>query len=249
MNWFCKAAIAGALAGSLSVSPVYPAQNQSTGVVLDADGAHIGNTNLSAGAALFTGDVVSTESDGHVQLRVRQARFELIGQSDGAFFPGSTGAVAELRHGTLIVALNSPSESFEIFASDVRIVPKSERPVLAQITMNSSCDLQIKVQHGNLEATAGKETKTLEEGHAYDVIPEVSVKDSRDPAVSPDESEYHRGHEHAACALAAKTGQKPAIPGSSHFKILLGAVAAGVLIPVLLHTTGSHPPAESPYMP
>ncbi len=151
--------------------------------------------------------------------------------------------MAELRYGTLIGALSSPSETFEILASDVRIVPKSERPILAQITMNSSCNLQIKVGHGGLEATVGKETKILEEGHSYDVIPEVSVKYSRNTAISPDESEYHRGHEHAACAVTAKLGQRPVPAGSSHFKILVGAaVATAIIIPIVAEV-------ESPSLP
>ena len=214
-----------------------------TGVVVDAKGAQVGESSLTRGATLYTGDVVSTSSDGHAQLRVRQTRFELIGKSSGAFFPGVNGAVAELRYGTLIGALNSPSETFEIFASDVRIVPKSERPILAQIMMKSSCDLQIRVQHGSLEATVGKETKTLNEGHSYAVIPEVSIKYSRTPAISPDESEYHRGHEHAACALAAQSGQRPVPAGFSHFKILVGAaVATAIIIPIVAE-------AESPSLP
>lgn len=245
-----KAFLACLASAILGVMPIYPAQNQATGVVVEAEGATIGESNLSAGSSLYTGDVVNTDSNGHAQIRVRQSRFELVGESYGAFFPGVNGAVAELRHGTMIVALNNPSEAFEIFASDVRIVPKSaERPILAQITMNSSCDLQIKVQKGTLEATSGKETKTLEEGKAYDVIPEVSVNDHRNPAISPDLSEYHRGHEHHACALAAKLGQKPPIAGISHFKIIAGAVAAGILIPILLHTGGGSPSPESPFMP
>jgi hypothetical protein len=214
-----------------------------TGVVVDAKDAQVGESSLTRGATLYTGDVVSTSSDGHAQLRVRQTRFELIGKSSGAFFPGVNGAVAELRYGTLIGALNSPSETFEIFASDVRIVPKSERPILAQIMMKSSCDLQIRVQHGSLEATVGKETKTLNEGHSYAVIPEVSIKYSRTPAISPDESEYHRGHEHAACALAAHSGQPPVPAGSSHFKILVGAaIATAIIIPIVAE-------AESPSLP
>lgn len=249
MNWISRAALAGTMAGSLAGTPMYPAQNQATGVVLEANGATVGGSSLSAGTSLYTGDVVTTDSDGHAQLRVLHSMFQMIGETYAAFFPGPTGAVAELRHGTLIVALNNPSEAFEIFASDVRIVPKSERPILAQITMNSSCDLQIKVQHGTLEATSGKETKTLEEAHAYDVIPEYSVNDSRNPAISPDESGYHRGHEHKVCALAAKL-TKPALAGSSHFKIIAAAVGAGILIPILLHTGGgSAQPPESPFLP
>jgi len=224
MSWFFRSLTVGAMVGCIAVAPLYPAQNQSAGVVLDAKSAHVGGSDLTNGTSLYSGDVVTTDSEGHAQLRILQTRFELIGQSDGAFFPGANGAVAELRHGTLVVGLNNPSESFEIFASDVRIVPKTERPVLAEIIMNATCDVQIKVVHGNLVATSGKETKTLEEGHAYDVIPEFSVNDSRNPAISPEASEYHRGHQHGACALAAKSGHRPpAAAGSSRFIELVSA--------------------------
>ena len=236
------------MVGTLAGSPMYPAQNQAVGVVLQADGAMVAGSSLSAGSSLYIGDVVNTDSDGHAQLRVRHSVFQMIGETYAAFFPGPTGAVVELRHGTVIVALNNPAEGFEIFASDVRIVPKDARPILAQITMNSSCDLQIKVQHGTLEATSGKETKTLEEAHDYDVIPEYSVNESRNPAISPDESGYHRGHEHKVCALAAKLGKPPAA-GLSHFKIIAAAVGAGILIPILLHTGGGGQPPESPFTP
>jgi hypothetical protein len=249
MNWIFRAALAGTMAGTLAGAPIYPAQNQAAGVVLEVDGATVNGSNLSAGTSLYVGDVVNTESDGHAQLRVRHTMFQMIGETHAAFFPGPTGAVVELRHGTLIVALNNVAEGFEIFASDVRIVPKAGRPILAQITMNSSCDLQIKIQHGTLEATSGKETKTLEEAHDYDVIPEYSVNESRNPAISPDELEYHRGHEHKVCALAAKLGPNPAATGLSHFKIIAAAVGAGILIPILLHTGGGGQPPESPFTP
>src|ERR1700676_5416082 len=199
MNSFFRFFTVGVLVGCIAVNPLHSAQNEAAGVVLDARWAHVGGTDLTNGTSLYSGDVVTTESEGHAQLRVHQTKFELIGESDGAFFPGANGAVAELSHGTLIVGLNNPSESFEIFASDVRIVPKTERPVLAEIIMNATCDVQIKVMHGNLVATAGKETKTLEEGHFYDVIPEFSVNDSRNPAISPVPCAYTRGHQHGAC--------------------------------------------------
>ena len=103
-------------------------------------------------------------------------------------------------------------ESFEIFVSDVRIIPESRAArVLAEVTMNASCDFQIKVMHGHLQATAAKETETLDEGHPYDVIPEFYIGDSRNPAISPDAIRYHRGHQHSTCALAAKSGH-PASP-------------------------------------
>jgi hypothetical protein len=230
MTCFSKPLAVGMMVGCLVAAPLYPGQNQAAGVVVDAAMARVGESHLTNGSSLFSGDVVTTESEGHVQLRVRQTRFELTGQSDAAFFPGTNGAVAELRHGTMVVALNNPSEGFEVLASDVRIVPKNERPVLAEITMNATCDIQIKVMHGNLEAHTGKETRTLEEGHAYDVVPEFSVNDSRNPAISPDASEYHRGHQHATCALAARSGHRPFKAGYSRVNELAVTVTTVVTV-------------------
>jgi hypothetical protein len=118
------------MAGFLAAAPFYPGQNQLVAVVLDAESAYVSKTPLTSGTSLYSADVVRTDSEGHVQLRVRQTRFELVGQSEVTFFRGANG-VTELRHGTMVVALNTPSESFEVFVSDLRIIPKNDRPVLA----------------------------------------------------------------------------------------------------------------------
>jgi hypothetical protein len=229
MNWVFKSASVGAMAGFLAAAPFYPRQNQLVGVVLDAESAYVSKASLTSGTSLYSADVVRTDSEGHVQLRVRQTRFQLVGQSEAAFFYGANGAVTELRHGTMVIALNFPSESFELFVSDVRIIPKNERPVLAEVTINTPCDFRIKVVHGNLEATAGKETKTLEKDRLYDVTPEFSVDDSRNPAISPDTSEYHNGHEHNTCAPVANSGAQPHFPRKSRFAEVLVSAAISVV--------------------
>jgi len=214
MNRIFRAASVGAMVGSLA-APLYRAQSQPVGVVLVAQSARVSKALLTSGTSLFSADIVKTESQGHVQLRLRQTRLQLARQSEAAFFPGANGAVTELRQGTMVVALNTASESFEVFVSDVRIIPKNERPVLAEVTMKAPYDFQIKVMHGHLEATAGKETETLDEGHAYDVTPEFYINDSCNPAISPDAPEYHRGHQHSTCALAAKSQRQPRFPRKS----------------------------------
>lgn len=128
----------------------------------------------------------------------------------------------------MVVALNTASESFEVFASDVRIIPKNERPVLAEVTMKAPCDFQIKVMHGHLEVTAAKETETLDEGHTYDVTPEFYINDTRNPAISPDAPEYHSGHQHSTCGPAAKSGGQPRFPRKRRFAEVVVTAAIGV---------------------
>jgi hypothetical protein len=128
----------------------------------------------------------------------------------------------------VVVALNTASESFEVFVSDVRIIPKTERPVLAEVIMKAPCDFQIKVMHGQLEATASKETETLDEGHTYDVTPEFYISDTRNPAISPDAPEYHRGNQHTTCGIAAKSSGEPRFPRKRRFAEVVVAGAIGV---------------------
>jgi hypothetical protein len=241
MNWVFKSASVVAMVGSLAAAPFYPAQNQLVGVVLDAESAHVSKAPRTSGTSLYSADLVRTDSVGHVQLRVGQTRFQLVGQSEAAFFYGANGAVTELRHGTMVIALNFPSESFELFVSDVRIIPEKERPVLAEVTINTPCDFRIKVVHGNLEATAGKETKTLQKGKIYEVSPEFNVNDSRSPAISPGTPEYHSGHQHETCALAANSGRQPYFPKRSRFAELLVVAAIGVATVVALREAVASP--------
>ncbi|HSY32007.1 MAG TPA: hypothetical protein VLA42_08470 [Verrucomicrobiae bacterium] len=236
MNWILKSASVGAMVGSLA-APLYRAQNPTVGVVLDAESAHVSNGPLTSGTSLYGADVVKPESQGHVQLRVRQTRLQLAGQSEAAFFPGANGAVTELRQGTMVVALNTGAESFEVFVSDVRIIPKNERPVLVEATMKAPCDFQIKVMHRHLEATAAKETETLDEGHTYDVTPEFYINDTRNPAISPDASAYHRGLQHSTCALAAKSREQPRFPRRRRFAAVAVTAAIGVGTILVLRET------------
>jgi hypothetical protein len=206
-----------------------------------SDGRRLGGAIISGAKSVYSADVVKTESQGHVQLRVRQTRLQLAGQSEAAFFPGANGAVTELRQGTMVVALNTASETFEVFVSDVRIVPKNDRPVLAEVTMKAPCDFQIKVLHGHLEATAAKETETLDQGHTYDVTPEFYINDTRNPAISPDASEYHSGHQHGTCGLAAKSGAQPRFPTKRRFAEVFVTAAVGVGTILILRETLESP--------
>jgi len=233
MRWIRRSALSWTLSALLPVMPLHsagvPAQAPAAGVVVEAERARVGNGPVTAGASVYGGDVISTESEGHAQVRIGKTQFQLQGDTQVALFSGANGAVAELRRGTLVVSHTSPTEGFEIYASDVRIVPTSDRPILGEVTLNSPCDVKITSEHGKLEATVGKEKKTIEDGHSYDVRPDFTVDDSRVPAISPDDSNYHRGHRHTTCAVAATHGaHAPVAAASSHFAIGVG-VGIGVI--------------------
>lgn len=222
MLWIARF-LAVALAAAAFVAPAFAAQNPAAGVVLEADHTLMGSAQVTAGASVFSGDVLNTDSEGHAQVRIGQTRFQLLANSEAAFLSTETGPVAELRQGSLIVSDNA-SETFRVYASDVLIVPTSDRPILGQITIESPCEVKITSEHGRLEATVGRETKAIEEQHSYSVRPEYSVRDTRMPAISPDDDAFHRGHNHATCAAAPRSAKGPVAAGGSHFTIIAGGV-------------------------
>ena len=77
-----------------------------------------------------------------------------------------------------------------------------------------------------------KQTKTLDQGHTYDVTPEFYINDTRNPAISPDASEYHRGHQHSTCGPTAKSGGQARFPIKRRFAevVVTGAIGVGSIL-------------------
>src|SRR5882724_2251454 len=246
MRFILRGLLTFSFAVCLASTPVHSTEVQPSGIILEATGAHLGsNSAASSGASIFFGDVVNTESDGNAVIRIGQTRFQLSGDTTVAFFPGANGPAAQLRHGTLIISTNSATENFRVYASDVLVVPDADRPLLAQVTMNSSCSVQVTSQQGKVDVTSGHETKTIEPQHTYNVRPEFTVNDSRIPGIGPDDDNFHRGHSHATCAVAEHTtrGKVPLAGANSHFTYLVGGAVT------IVSLIGIHKAFESPDRP
>src|SRR6266567_6627474 len=80
-----KSALALLVSISLLSSPVCAAPSSSLGIVTFADRAHVGAGQASVGATVFSGDRLSTEQSGSVQVRTGAARFLLSGASTATF--------------------------------------------------------------------------------------------------------------------------------------------------------------------
>lgn len=235
MASFGKLLVAGLALSIVACTPAYAGQTKALGVVLESQGARIGSSPVSEGASLFVGDILNTESDGRVKVRVGQTTYELLGDSSAAFYPGQKGAIAELRHGSILVSNNSASEGFEIYASDVRIVPGQSRPILGEVSIKSTCELLVSSTTGLMEVTAGAEKRSVRQAHSYRVVPEHSVEGMQDATTSPDDENYHHHHGHVGCAApVAQHGMKaPVMAGNSHFlEVALVTTAVIAAIPI-----------------
>jgi hypothetical protein len=231
-KWFLAVALTALLAAA---SPARSAQVKALGVILDAQGGQIGQSAASAGTTIFPGDILSTDADGDIKVRIGQTSYELVGDTSAAFYAGKEQPIAELRRGTIKVANNS-TESFVIYASDVRIVSDQPRPIQGEVSIKSPCELEVRSNLGIMDVVAGSEKRSVDHDHAYRVVPEHSVVSTRDRAISPEDDDYHRNHTHAACGALVAQNNKGVVMavGDSHFGLLVGGIAAAVTIPIVI---------------
>jgi|SRR5450755_1134743 hypothetical protein len=243
MNALAKSYLATIAALLLAFAPAQAAQNKSLGVILESQDGHIGTSATSAGSSVYVGDILNTEVNGRIRIRVGQTIYELLGDSSVAFYPGQFGTIAELRRGTILVSDNS-AENFQIYASDIRIISDAPRPITGQVSLKSPCELEVSAQVGQMDVIASDQRHTVEHDHGYRVIPEHSV-DPHDATVSPEDPNYHQTHTHAGCAVAVaqNSGKAPIAAGHSYFAPIAGGVAAIVTVIIV------HQALESPDRP
>src|SRR6202521_1001718 len=94
-----KSILALILSLSLLTAPVWAAPSSSLGVVVFADRAHVGAAQASVGATVFSGDRLSTEQTGSVQVRAGAARLLLSSGSTATFSQEAASPAATLTLG------------------------------------------------------------------------------------------------------------------------------------------------------
>ena len=200
-----------------------PSDNAPLGMVTKSMSARIGSSASSEGATIYSGDYLSTDADGVLQVRVGNLAVDLKGGSTAHIFRASYGVIIVLNGGTL--AFNKPSgqPNVVIVASDVRITPVVSGASSGSVSVADPCNLLIQSQRGQIYVQVGSQSQMVEQGKAFHVRPIASVSE-RSP-VSPDADDYHASHSHVACEGPKLTmkGARPKPPSYSPFT----AVATG----------------------
>lgn len=223
--------------------PAAPAPNNPVGSVTSAEAAHVGTAPVSVGATVYSGDLLSTEDRGMIQVQVAKAQFALGPNSSMRIFRQDNRTVVELERGVITYHAPGAGESIALYALDVRFVPNTSNPASGQIHVRSRCELGAVAIHGNIDVTSGRESKTIEESKSFSVTSEFGIeyRDSWQPVpadypeFAPD-SRYHHSHGHAACVAAFSQARRAPVPagGTGHFReIIIGIVAIGTVPPII----------------
>ncbi|HWN74856.1 MAG TPA: FecR family protein [Candidatus Udaeobacter sp.] len=231
------AALVSSAIGSTSVefyAQAIPAENTPLGMVTKSMSARIGSSPSSEGATIYSGDYLSTDADGVLQVRVGNLSVDLKGGSSAHIFRATYGVVIALNRGTL--AYNKPSgqPNVVIVASDVRITPVVSVASSGSVSVDDPCNLLIHSQLGQVYVQVGSASQLVEQGKAFRVRPISSV--SERISMSPDADNYHESHQHQPCQGPAQTfnNQRPKPPSFSTFTaVAVGVAIVGTAIPLV----------------
>ncbi|HYA62266.1 MAG TPA: hypothetical protein VED66_03635 [Candidatus Sulfotelmatobacter sp.] len=202
------------------------AQNPALGLVTKSAGGFIGDAPAPDGSSVYSGDYLSTEENGALYVRVGALSFQLEPSSALHIYRAPYGAVVELDRGSVIYTTPGTKENLVIVASDVRVTPELSLSDLGRVTIDNPCEITVYSQRGQADVLAGKESRNVEEGKAYRVRALNQVTYRR--YLSPDDTDYHRYHDHEPCALQdMASGHAPIAAAHSRFLLVTAALVGG----------------------
>src|SRR5690349_1937868 len=140
-DWtIAKRVLALLVSCSLLTAPLWATPSSWLGTIVYADRARFATGQASVGATIFSGDRLSTDPSGGVQVRAGAARFLLHGASMAMFSQEDATPAATLALGTATFS-TANSKAFALHVASAVIRPSSDRPTIGQVTVLSPREL------------------------------------------------------------------------------------------------------------
>ena len=165
---------------TLLITPVWAAPSSSLGTVVYADRAHVGAARTSVGATVFSGDRLSTEQSGSVQVRAGAARLLLSGASIATLFQEDANPAATLTLGSATFS-TANSNAFALHVASAVIRPNTNQPTVGRVTVLNAKELIVKSTRGSLSIAVDDDVREIPEGAAYRIVLDPNAADAQGP--------------------------------------------------------------------
>jgi len=172
--------IAVLLSYTLLVTPVWAAPSSSLGTVVYAYRAHVGAAQTSVGATVFSGDRLSTDQSGSVQVRAGAARLLLSSASIATLSQEEASPAATLTLGSATFS-TANSNAFALHVASAVIRPNTNQPTIGQVTVLNPKELIVKSTRGSLSIAVEDDVREIPEGAAYRIVLDPNAADAQGP--------------------------------------------------------------------
>ncbi len=183
------------------------------GTVITAERARVGDGQASAGTTVYSGDRLSTDQQGSVQLRAGAARLLIMSSSIAEVNDNSGSPSASLIAGVATFSTGN-AHAFTLFVASAAIRAESDAPTIGQVRKLTDKELIVTSKRGPISVTVDGETQIIPEGTSYHVYLDPNVA-AQGPEGAGAGSQGSGGH-----------GNSPLKAGRSRFLIVASAVTA-----------------------
>jgi len=165
---------------ALVISPLWAVPSSPIGTVVFANRARVGSANTSVGATVFSGDRLSTDEVGTVQIRAGAARLLLSSASSATLTQQEAGPSASLTSGTATFS-TANAKAFALHFASAVIRPDTNLPTIGKVTVLSAKELLEKCVRGSLQIAVEDDVREIPEGAAYRVVLDPNAPDPQGP--------------------------------------------------------------------
>jgi hypothetical protein len=185
-------------------------------MIVAAQRANVGAASASTGTTVYSGDRLSTDSQGSLQLSAAAAQL-LLPSSSAVIMDDSGGTPsAKLLLGTAIFS-SANARAFTLYASKAAVRPQADVRTIGQITYLKENELLVTSRRGGLIVTVEDETQIIPEGTTFRVL------------LDPSPAEPAQGPEGAGSGKRRPLQTRmPLKPGRSRFLITATAITGGL---------------------
>ncbi|HEV2194547.1 MAG TPA: hypothetical protein VGR55_03145 [Candidatus Acidoferrum sp.] len=164
-----RAFAAALLSLTLLISPLWATPSATFGTLVFANRARIGSASASVGATVFSGDRLTTDDVGSVQVRAGAARFLLASSSVATLSQDEASPAATLTAGTATFS-TANSKAFVLHVATAIIRPNTDQPTIGRVTLLNPKQLLVKSIRGSLQIAVEDDVREIPEGEAYRVV-------------------------------------------------------------------------------
>lgn len=175
-----RISVALLLSYSLLLSAVWAAPSAAYGTVVFADRARVGTASASVGATVFSGDRLSTDEMGTVQVRAGAARLLLSSASIAWLAQDEASPFATLTTGAATFS-TANSKAFALHVASAVIRPSTDRPTIGKVTVLGPKEFTVQSARGSLLLAVEDDVREIPEGMAYRVVLDPNAAQPQGP--------------------------------------------------------------------
>jgi hypothetical protein len=164
-----KNLLAAFISLTLLTTPLYATPASTLGTIVYVDRAHVGTAEASVGATVFSGDKLTTEKTGSVQVRAGAARLLLSSASAALLGQDDVSPFATLTNGSATFS-TANSKAFALHFGSAVIRPNTDQPTIGQVTVLNPKELVVKSTKGSLLVTVDDDVRVIPEGAGYRIV-------------------------------------------------------------------------------